>query len=633
MPVISSNPFTPPGGTCSHLRAYWRGEGGASSEGAERLRDVLTTLVFMRLSKSVQMGTKRDNGSNELRILRCQECKRSLSQLHACLECVHFACVKSGHFKKHQKEFGHALSVDVERKVFHCAKCDDYVYDFELEQEIQRLEKEHRIRSAFMHEKISDFKPSDAEMRLIRACSQPVREISAKIQPGMRGIQNLGNSCYMTVGLQSLIANPFLRNFFLGDAQNRLPCKKRVGCVACEMSSLFFAMFNSQHKSFSPHSFLFTVWSACNNLSGYQQQDAHEFLSVVLNSLHKCLRKQHNTSTAVLASSPPSFPHLHSPGSPAGTTISTATTHQNKHGNTRETGDMCQCVVHRIFGGSMLSRIQCLHCNRQSESREAFLCLSLDLYFEVEYKDRNAKKEDGIHDSGGGGSGDRKNKNEANGDNDIETYMDSDQATDTKTLNVGGKRARSPSMDCEETDCQGPCKKRTHSQGKSEPQQYNRFLNLKECLRAYVSKENLGKGDRIHCPECRTHRRCSKQMIICRLPPTLTIQLKRFCQDPGTMRWYKVSDHIDFTMDGLDLAPYIQNPDAMKSTYPEVYDLSCVVVHKGTLENGHYLCFIRRNNLWYMCDDDFVTLATREEVIRCEAYLLFYVRRTLSIQS
>ena len=59
------------------------------------------------------------------------------------------------------------------------------------------------------------------------------------------------------------------------------------------------------------------------------------------------------------------------------------------------------------------------------------------------------------------------------------------------------------------------------------------------------------------------------------------------------------------------------------------YDLSTVVVHVGKMDAGHYLCFCRRDDQWFRFDDSKVTLADEKQVLAADAYLLFYVVRSL----
>jgi ubiquitin carboxyl-terminal hydrolase 22/27/51 len=55
------------------------------------------------------------------------------------------------------------------------------------------------------------------------------------------------------------------------------------------------------------------------------------------------------------------------------------------------------------------------------------------------------------------------------------------------------------------------------------------------------------------------------------------------------------------------------------------YELSCVIVHKGKIDSGHYVNYAREGNDWFLFDDSKVVLASEAEVLGAEAYLLFYM--------
>lgn len=121
-------------------------------------------------------------------------------------------------------------------------------------------------------------------------------------------------------------------------------------------------------------------------------------------------------------------------------------------------------------------------------------------------------------------------------------------------------------------------------------------------------------------------RDASKRILINRVPPILTIHLKRLSQD-ARGRLSKLSGHVDFK-DILDLKPYMDPSCKDRGTYK--YRLIGVVEHIGTMRGGHYVAYVRgvakgnTDRLWYHASDADIREVSLEEVLRCEAYILFY---------
>ncbi|PPS98260.1 Ubiquitin carboxyl-terminal hydrolase of the cysteine proteinase fold protein [Cryptosporidium hominis] len=149
--------------------------------------------------------------------------------------------------------------------------------------------------------------------------------------------------------------------------------------------------------------------------------------------------------------------------------------------------------------------------------------------------------------------------------------------------------------------------------------------NLENALKLFTKIEYLKGENRYMCPKCNQRSDASKQLLIEKLPPLLTIQLKRFSYVGHGSR--KPNKAINFS-DVLDLQPYISSKTYSESSY--IYKLWAVVCHSGnTLSCGHYYTHAKSiDNKWYCFNDDYVKPTRIENVLNenHKAYLLFYYR-------
>ncbi|MGH0119587.1 UNVERIFIED_CONTAM: hypothetical protein FKN15_056855 [Acipenser sinensis] len=109
--------------------------------------------------------------------------------------------------------------------------------------------------------------------------------VMAMTRRGLRGLINLGNTCFMNCIVQALTHTPLLRDFFLSD---RHKCEMQSSsCLVCEMSQLFQEFYSGHRSPHIPFRLLHLVWTHARHLAGYEQQDAHEFLIAALDVLHR----------------------------------------------------------------------------------------------------------------------------------------------------------------------------------------------------------------------------------------------------------------------------------------------------------------------------------------------------------
>lgn len=144
---------------------------------------------------------------------------------------------------------------------------------------------------------------------------------------------------------------------------------------------------------------------------------------------------------------------------------------------------------------------------------------------------------------------------------------------------------------------------------------------------AYPPKENKGEVIKM------VKRDATKRILIERIPPILTIHLKRFSQD-GRGRISKLSGHVRF-QETLDMRPFM-DPRCIKDR--TAYNLIGVVEHSGSMGGGHYVAYVRGNGsgsrtstgssstgkTWFYASDAYVREVSLAEVLQSEAYILFY---------
>jgi ubiquitin carboxyl-terminal hydrolase 22/27/51 len=94
---------------------------------------------------------------------------------------------------------------------------------------------------------------------------------------------------------------------------------------------------STQTTPFTPHSALYAMWMSQKHLSGYSQQDAHEFFISLLDEIHK--------------------------------NCTTTSSHES----------VCNCIIHKSFGGLLQSDLTCTSCGNVSLTNDPFLDLSLEI--------------------------------------------------------------------------------------------------------------------------------------------------------------------------------------------------------------------------------------------------------------
>ncbi|XP_046754069.1 ubiquitin carboxyl-terminal hydrolase 22 isoform X1 [Diprion similis] len=266
----------------------------------------------------------------------CHTCKTYKDRLHSCLHCIFFGCYSKGHIQEHAKTKKHFLAVDLCYGNILCFQCGDYVYDRELTA-VAKSQWSQSARSLSLGEFYRAWEPTQVEADLLRKNPRR-RRIVENSTIGLRGLINLGSTCFMNCIVQALIHTPLLRDYFLADRHH---CPQPSRCLVCEVSHLFQEFYSGNKAPLTLHKLLHLIWTHARHLAGYEQQDAHEFFIATLDVLHR-----HCEAAPILVKDNPHH---------------------------------CNCIIDQIFTGGLQSDVVCQACNGVSTTIDPFWDISLDL--------------------------------------------------------------------------------------------------------------------------------------------------------------------------------------------------------------------------------------------------------------
>lgn len=118
---------------------------------------------------------------------------------------------------------------------------------------------------------------------------------SQKAQPGLCGLSNMGNTCFMNAALQCLSNTPPLTNYiladkFIDDINTSNPIG-RHGEIARTYADLIKVMWGGNNTSFLPREFKCAVSRFAPQFTGFSQQDCQELMAFLLDGLHEDLNR------------------------------------------------------------------------------------------------------------------------------------------------------------------------------------------------------------------------------------------------------------------------------------------------------------------------------------------------------
>ena len=183
---------------------------------------------------------------------------------------------------------------------------------------------------------------------------------------GILGLINLGNTCYMNCSLQCLSNTKDLTKYILFNYyQNEINLSNTFstnGVLLKVFSDLIFRMWLSETKKLNPYFFRIGFCESTRKFMNSQQQDAMEFISILLNFLHEDLNRVTNKPYIEIDQQKDNESDLEA-----------STRFWDIH-TLRENS-----IIVDLFHGQFKNIIKCVKCHKEKKSYEPFINISLPI--------------------------------------------------------------------------------------------------------------------------------------------------------------------------------------------------------------------------------------------------------------
>lgn len=133
--------------------------------------------------------------------------------------------------------------------------------------------------------------------------------------------------------------------------------------------------------------------------------------------------------------------------------------------------------------------------------------------------------------------------------------------------------------------------------------------SLDKSMESFTKEEILSTG--YHCVNCKQNTVAAKSLGLLRVPNCLSIQIKRFKQEP-------------YPHKSTSFVKYRRKMQVKSLIGASRYELVSVGVHIGSMTSGHYLTYGKRHRSWYCFDDTICTKVDLKKVLNQTAYMLMY---------
>ncbi|XP_053690656.1 ubiquitin carboxyl-terminal hydrolase 8 [Sabethes cyaneus] len=237
----------------------------------------------------------------------------------------------------------------------------------ELERSRIAQERADRLRIAYEHKRhLKELQDDEIPQRKIPQIDRSAKPSSIQrdfapvmgnVGRGLTGLKNLGNTCYMNSILQCLSNTTFLTEYFTEGTfrQHLNGNNKTQGRIAEEVAAVIITLWTGKYKCIASKNLRYVVGQYERQFGGIEQQDSHEFLTILMDWLHSDLQTVSMKIETSLEQLPPS----------------------EKAWVEYLKGK--ESYVSQLFYGQIKSTVKCRRCGKESATYESFSNLSLEL--------------------------------------------------------------------------------------------------------------------------------------------------------------------------------------------------------------------------------------------------------------
>ncbi|KAM6095745.1 ubiquitin carboxyl-terminal hydrolase 16 isoform 2-T3 [Chlamydotis macqueenii] len=327
-----------------------------------------------------------------------------------CLKCGHRGCGRNSqeqHALRHYttpRSDPHCLVLSLDNWSVWCYICDNevpYNTSTRLGQTVDYVRKQVCIDSSrtekqenkeFENKKVEKDSKNEQEKEV--SLKEENSHSSTNSEVTVKGLSNLGNTCFFNAVMQNLSQTPVLRELLKEakmpgttvkieslelSTEPQLIKLDQPGPLTLAMYQFLTEMQDTKKRVVTPKELFAQVCKKAIRFKGYQQQDSHELLRYLLDGMRA--EEIQQVSVAILKAL-------------------TDSSKQNEEELKKKIKEYekkkgIQSFVDRIFGGELTSTIMCEECRTVSLVHESFLDLSLPVLDDQKVKitnERNVKK-------------------------------------------------------------------------------------------------------------------------------------------------------------------------------------------------------------------------------------------------